>query len=189
MLSKLHGFFVLLAIIESLTQIGGHRDFRVYFTSVSTKSFSTEVKLNSTVDTAAGSISLHINVLTNIFKPYLLALAYTDSGNDRYELELFNSTIDLCMFWENNQYEPLLQIAVKLLKKQMDGFLAGRCPIRKRLYSMKDVVINPDVFPHTMPEKKAFIQLTFMSKDDSYFKNLGMHSGYVRIERIHKTKL
>lgn len=98
---------------------------------MSTKSFSTEVKLNSTVDTAAGSISFHINVLANIIKPYLMALAYTDSGNNRYDLELFNRTIDLCMFWDNNQYEPLLQMAVKILRKQMDHPLPQRCPISK----------------------------------------------------------
>lgn len=168
------------------------------------------MKLNSTVDTAAGTLSLHVNVLTNIFSPHLMAVGYLDSGNNRYDLGLFNRTIDLCMFWENNRYEPLLQVAFKLLKKQISRFLPPKCPIRKvglplifsifsikklicifvlkKLYSMTNVVINPDIFPHSMPEKKAFIQFTMMSKDDSIYKDLGLHSGYIRIEKIHRTK-
>lgn len=40
-----------------------------------------------------------------------------------------------------------------------------------------------------MPEKKYFIKLTFLSKDDTILKDLGMHSGYVRIEKIRKGNL
>lgn len=54
----------------------------------------------------------------------------------------------------------------------------------KRLYSVKDVVINPGLLPRIMPEKKIFVKLTFLSKDDAFPKDLAMHSGYIRIEKI-----
>lgn len=37
-----------------------------------------------------------------------------------------------------------------------------------------------------MPEKRVFVKLTFLSKDDVIRKDLGMHAGYIRIEKIRK---
>lgn len=179
----------------------------MYFTSVSTKSFSDELKLNSTVNRKVGSVSVYVNVLTNILKPYVVAVAYTDSGNGLYDLELFNRTINICMLFENKQYEPLLQVAYKLFKKEAGtAGIPTRCPIikvftndcvlyfiieylsfvLKRLYSIKDAVINSETLPPIMPEKKVYVKFTFLSKDDTILKELGEHSGYIRIEKIRK---
>lgn len=174
---------------------------------MSTKSFSDELKLNATTDTNAGSLSFYANVLTKISNPYFIALAYTDSGNSRYDLELFNRTIDICMLLQNRRYEPLLQIVLKMLKNQSGNFIPRKCPINKveleffikffviedflfkKLYSMKDAVINSEIFPPEMPEKKAFIKLTFQTKDDYFLKDLGMFSGYIRIEKFRRSKM
>lgn len=87
--------------------------------------------MNSTIDTAVGSISLHMNFLTNIFKPYVMAIAYTDSGNNLYDLELFNRTINVCMFFGNKRYEPLLQLAYQVFKRERGVSIPTRCPINK----------------------------------------------------------
>lgn len=63
----------------------------------------------------------------------MIALAYTDSGNGLYDLELFNRTIDICTFFENKQYDPLLQVAYSMFKKERGVDIPTRCPIRKVL--------------------------------------------------------
>lgn len=107
------------------------RSFRVYYTNVSTKSFSDELKLNTTIDTTHGSVSLYMNVLTNIFTPHVFALAYTDSGNGLYDLELLNQTINICALFENRHYAPLLQLVYKQLKREPGVVIPSRCPINK----------------------------------------------------------
>lgn len=107
------------------------RSFRVYYTNVSTKSFSDELKLNSTVDKTVGSVSLYMNVLTTIVKPYVTTLAYTDSGNGLYDLELLNHTVNICTLLENKHHSPLLQVAYRQLKKEPGVSLPSRCPINK----------------------------------------------------------
>lgn len=87
--------------------------------------------MNSTVDKTVGSLSLYVNILTNILNPYVSALVYTDSGNGLYDLEMLNSTVNVCMFFENKQYAPLLQVAYKTLKKEPGVVLPTRCPIIK----------------------------------------------------------
>lgn len=104
---------------------------------MSTKSFSDELKLNSTVDTTTKAVSFYGNVLTNVARPYLTVQSYLDSGNGLYDLPLFNGTIDVCMLLNNDQYEPLIQVLMRLLKKRSGVVTPSRCPIPKVFRGMK----------------------------------------------------
>lgn len=61
--------------------------------------------------------------------------------------------------------------------------------IFKKLYFIKDGIIDSEKLPPIMPEKRLYVKLTFLSKDDTILKELAVHSGYLRIEKLSKAKL
>lgn len=72
-----------------------------------------------------------MNALTNILKPYVNLLAYSDSGNGHYDLELLNRTINVCSLFGNKKYDLLLQVVYRILKEQSNIVIPARCPIIK----------------------------------------------------------
>lgn len=55
---------------------------------------------------------------------------YFQSDNGNYNIELLNRTIDLCKFYKNKRYEPILQAIFKLFEEYMPNWFT-RCPTNK----------------------------------------------------------
>lgn len=102
------------------------RPFRVDLYNATTKSFVSYIEINSS--TVNNGLTLYVNILQDVQKPYLKALILLESSNGKYDLPLSNTTLNLCEFLSNRKYFPILQTFYKTFMRY--SFMM-RCPIRK----------------------------------------------------------
>ncbi|KAG4073783.1 hypothetical protein HA402_001007 [Bradysia odoriphaga] len=125
------------------------------------------IDTNSSIS-SNGSISLFFNLRQDIPNLYAKVLITVNTTKRIYDLELINRTIDSCEFYRNTKYEPIAQVFYKLLTK--NGKFPKRCPITKNLYFLKDVAIDPESLPPTMPYKGFTADTTIMVKKGNDLK-------------------
>lgn len=111
------------------------RPFRVEISNVTTKTFVSSIEIKSTVSTG-GSLSFYWNVLEDLPLPlYAKAKVMLKSSSGYYDLEMINRTIEVCKFFNDRKYEPILQVFFKLFIKTSK--FPSSCPIRKvNLYNV-----------------------------------------------------
>lgn len=112
---------------------------------------------------------------------------------------MLNKTIDNCELFSNPTYEPIIQFFYAILTKT--GTFPKKCPITKvkyiklldnnfvqetifvqRLYYIKDVVIDTDSFPPTLPSTACIGDVNLMSKKGKDFQIVGGFKIQARIK-------
>lgn len=104
------------------------RPFRLAVTKMSIKSFVNYGEVNSSISTS-GAISIYVNILQDISEMNAKVVILIESSSGNYDLELVNKTINVCEFFRNRRYEPMLQVFYKSINK--GGNLPKSCPLRK----------------------------------------------------------
>lgn len=75
------------------------------------------------------AVSFHIEIKEEIPNLFLRAEVFFQSPeNGQYNFELINRTIDACKFFSNKLYEPLFQVAYRMV--QQYGDVPNSCPIK-----------------------------------------------------------
>lgn len=64
--------------------------------------------------------------LSHLYGHVEIFLQSADSG--RYDVELINRTIDMCKMFENNLYEPLMQLIYGIMLEH--GNFPKSCPVK-----------------------------------------------------------
>lgn len=100
------------------------------------ESFGNIIKVNASLS-QSGAISIFVEILENYNHPIVFVKLFIDSGTGWYDFEVMNRTVDVCQFFRNKRYEPLLQIFYKVLLES--GPFPKACPIRK-VFGIKNVL-------------------------------------------------
>lgn len=85
-------------------------------------------------------ISLFLNVKKPLQRPFARFEIYVDSGNGLIDLKYINETIDMCRFFREKTYMPLLQIIYRTIVDQ--GNYPTSCPIRKVINNLTYIWVN-----------------------------------------------
>lgn len=104
------------------------RPYVVEFTNISTFSRVNFIEINSSISTV-GSISIHLNFLQDVYNMFAKTVIKLETSDQVYDLEFINKTINVCEFFKNRKYEPILQLLYKVLNKNRS--FPTSCPIRK----------------------------------------------------------
>lgn len=70
-----------------------------------------------------------MNFLQDVSNMYAKAVIKLETSDQIYDLEFINKTINVCEFFKNRRYEPILQLLYKVLNKRQS--FPTRCPIGK----------------------------------------------------------
>lgn len=89
-------------------------------------------RINASVS-QSGALTVFVQILENLEHPFMHSALFFDSGKGGYDFEILNRTVNLCEFFRNTRYEPLLQIFYKILLE--NGPWPTTCPIRKVVYT------------------------------------------------------
>lgn len=113
---------------------------------------------------------------------------YLESDRGNYNLELLNRTVDLCQFYQNKTFKPLVQLILKLFEEHFTHWFKS-CPVYKvrnilmwsenwgndtvfplqGVYYLRNVVLNVDKFPPFFPEKNGFFDSTVFDKQEQLY--------------------
>jgi len=127
--------------------------------------------------------------LETVRQPYLHVGLYFESSEGIHDLEIMNRTIDLCKFYKNKRYEPILQVVFKLFEETLSHW-ARSCPMKKvnhlrchslvfyyifliilqGLYYLKDVELNVEKLPPFFPEKSGIYDSIMMNREEKLFR-------------------
>lgn len=105
------------------------RPFKVIIYNHTVETYSPKCRGNSTV-TDSGKFNLHLEFLGTIRSLIMQTVICFESNNGMYDMELINRTIDLCKFYKNKRYEPILQVAFKTLENFLSHWFTA-CPIKR----------------------------------------------------------
>lgn len=79
------------------------------------------------------TLNVYFQINEEVSHPIARAEIYFQSPeNGQYNVELMNRTIDVCTFFSNKLYEPLIQIVFQIL--QQYGDIPDRCPLKMVCY-------------------------------------------------------
>lgn len=104
------------------------RPFRIDIINLTTVALSPKCRANASLTNSA-VISVNIQLLDNIKKPFSYVAIFLESSSGTYDMEIMNRTIDMCRFYRDIKYEPILQVGVRLF--QQASSFPTLCPIRK----------------------------------------------------------
>ncbi|KAJ6632809.1 hypothetical protein Bhyg_17551, partial [Pseudolycoriella hygida] len=158
MRSRFKGNVPVIMQLLLLHKIHGWRPFNLLVDNVTIESFSTKCECNTSV-TPPGFLNVHINMLEAVHNRYSHTELYLQSDNGKYDLEVVNRTVDMCRFFRDVTYEPILQVAFKLFKSNSKFFTS--CFIKKGSYSIENLKLNVESLPPIFPEKNGFYKHTF----------------------------
>lgn len=116
--------FVKKKIFFSLFQ----RPYRIERLNFTSYSLNEKVELNATINNES-ELSFDMNSTTNIVRPFAKIEFYLDSGNGLFDMKAVNETIDICRFFREKRYLPVIQLFYKGFSKQ--GNFPKSCPINK----------------------------------------------------------
>lgn len=81
---------------------------------------------------ADGSLSFYVKPLIDIDRLFVaLRVDICADGSDDFNIDFMNKTVNVCKFFQNRRYEPLLQLTYKIISAKI--ILPKRCPIKKVL--------------------------------------------------------
>lgn len=106
------------------------RPFVVHVDELSTESFSPKCRVNSSV-TYPGLMNVHVDILETVKTSFSYIELFLQSDNGAYDLAIMNRTVDMCRFFRDVTYEPILQVGLRLYKSN-SNFLTS-CVIKKDL--------------------------------------------------------
>lgn len=112
------------------------RPYRIILSNQTNETFSPKCRSNASIDNL-GRFSLHAQILNVIKHPFMHQAIFFESDDGRYDMELINRTVDLCKFYKNKRYEPILQVIFKLFENYFTHWLTS-CP----MYKVKIILIN-----------------------------------------------
>lgn len=104
------------------------RPFRIEKFNVTATSLSADIEINATV-TNVDENSLYVNLKKDLQHPFAQIEFYFDSGNGLFDLKFINETIDVCRFFRDKKYLPVIQLVYKSYSDQ--GNFPTSCPIKK----------------------------------------------------------
>ncbi|KAJ6632639.1 hypothetical protein Bhyg_17845, partial [Pseudolycoriella hygida] len=155
---------VVLLLLIYFKNIEGWRTFTIKLTNATGISYSNKFNLNLTIND--NKLDIHFIMKETVAHPTIRAEMFLQSpGSGRYDDELMNRTIDLCKFYENRLYEPLLQIMYQIILES--GDFPKSCPVKAKHYYIEQVHFDPDRFPPYLPERKGYIKLSFCIKENN----------------------
>lgn len=74
-------------------------------------------------------LNISVNILRDIYRPFVHFELLYESGQGNYDLVYMNKTIDVCMFLNNRKLNIFFQIMYRILSDYVE--LPERCPIRR----------------------------------------------------------
>lgn len=105
------------------------RPFQITISNHSEEVYSPKSKVNLTF-AESGKFDVNIEFLDKIRKPFIQTGLYFESDDGKYDLEVLNRTVDMCKFYKNKRYEPILQVIFKLFEDTLSHW-ARSCPMNK----------------------------------------------------------
>lgn len=105
------------------------RPFKIIISNHTEETYSPKCRLNASFGNA-GKFDLYVEFVNTIRNPFMHTGLYFESDSGKYDLEVLNRTIDLCKFYKNKRYEPILQVIFKLFADTLSHW-ARRCPMTK----------------------------------------------------------
>lgn len=105
------------------------RPYKIIISNHTVETFSSKCRANASfADT--GIFSLYVEFLNNLRQPFVHTELYFKSDNGNYDMELVNRTIDMCKFFRNKRYEPIVQVVFKLFEGYLTHWFSS-CPTKK----------------------------------------------------------
>lgn len=105
------------------------RPFRVDLTDFTAISLDEDiVEVNATTH-ENGHFSVYLNLKKNVLQPFAKIELYMDSGNGLCDMKMTNETIDICRFFRDKRYLPVIQVIYRNFVDQ--GNFPTACPIKK----------------------------------------------------------
>lgn len=91
-------------------------------------------KYEVNVSMIKNAVNFHLRIKEEVPNPILLIESFFQSPDTgKYNVELMNRTIDVCLLYGNVLYEPLAQIVYKIIQEY--GDVPKSCPIKAvRIY-------------------------------------------------------
>lgn len=108
------------------------RPFSILIANHTEEIYSSKVQLNATF-TESNKFNFNVEFLEIVREPFLHVGLYFESSEGVHDLEIMNRTIDLCKFYKNKRYEPILQVIFKLFEETMSHWTKS-CPMQKVNY-------------------------------------------------------
>lgn len=78
----------------------------------------------------SGVFNLYVEFLNNIRNPFVRTELYFESVNGIYDMVVVNRSIDLCKFYKNRRYEPIVQVIYKLFEDYFAHWFRS-CPMNR----------------------------------------------------------
>lgn len=134
----------------------------------------------------SGVFNIHVEFLKRIRNPFMHTDLHLESDNGKYDLELLNSTVDLCEFYKNKRFKPVVQMILKLFEEHFTYWFKS-CPVKKvnkvffmesneltknilqGVYYLKNVELNVEKLPPFFPEKNGVFKSTVFDKHEPLY--------------------
>lgn len=105
------------------------RPFKIIISNVTVESHSPKCRINNSfADT--GTFSVNVEFLKRIRNPFMHTDLYLESDNGKLDMELLNSTVDLCQFYRTKRFKPVVQLILKLFEEHFTHWFKS-CPVNK----------------------------------------------------------
>lgn len=105
------------------------RPFKIIISNVTVETYSPKCRMNASF-ADSGMFNIHVEFLKRIRKPFMHTDLYLQSENGIYDLELLNHTVDLCEFYKNKRFKPVVQVILKLFEEHFTYWFKS-CPVNK----------------------------------------------------------
>lgn len=99
---------------------------------LTTECFSPKCRANSSI-TYPGLMNVNLEILQTVKSTHSHIEIFLQSDDGIYDLEIMNRTVDMCRFFRDLSYEPILQVGLKLYKSS-SNFLTS-CFMKKVILS------------------------------------------------------
>lgn len=153
------------------------RPFKIIISNITAEAYSSKCRVNASV--VDGSIIREINIelLTTVRNPFIYVKLYFESDNGKYDMELLNRTVDLCKFYKDKRYEPIVQVVFNIFY-DISGHWIKRCPLSavnqcdnvsetivmrenslQGVYYQKNIELNVEKLPPIFPEKSGTLNI------------------------------
>ncbi|XP_037038088.1 uncharacterized protein LOC119075675 [Bradysia coprophila] len=155
---------VLFGVVLLASGTSGWRPFKFIIYNHTVETYSPKCRGNSSV-TDSGKFSLHLEFLGNVRNMIMETVICFESNNGICDMELINRRIDLCKFYKNKRYEPILQVAFKTFENFLTHWFTA-CPINKGIYYLRNVEMNVESLPPIFPEKNGLYDAIIFEKQE-----------------------
>lgn len=108
------------------------RPYTIIISNHTAEAYSSKCRVNSSFGDLRSPrfLDLNVELLTIIRNPFMHTELYFESDNGKFDMEVVNRTVDLCKFYKNKKYEPVVQVVFKLLEDYLTHWFSS-CPMNK----------------------------------------------------------